>query len=132
MHDITGLESLNSEGTVEQLAHGSNDVYCLIEIEKCMKIPLLSNNKGLFLDVADEERAKKSSLHSFHVQFTGNNDEDQLTLGKCGAGTYPLKVIQAFKERVEQEENDSDDYKSIIYYSAHDTTIYSIFKSFWI
>jgi len=130
LKDITGFEALNPSGTSLDIGRGMNDLYCLLEIEKCQGLPLLSNDKGLFIDNSDEEFARRSSVEYFHTQFYGNNDDEQLQLGRMGAGTFPSRVIQTFHERIEKEESDSDDFKSLVYYSAHDTTIYSLLSHF--
>jgi hypothetical protein len=128
LHDITQLERLGPNQSLTNYADAIDNINSQIEIERCLHLPILSNAKGLLVSKDDEKLIRVYTEQYFRSWFQGNNDKENLELGKIGAGTLPARIIQQFKERISSE--NTGPKKNIFFYSGHDTTIYSLLTQF--
>jgi len=128
LHEITQLDHLLPNQPIASYADAVDNINSQIEIERCLHLPILSNSKGLLVSKDDEKLLHVYAEQYFRSWFSGNNDKEQLEVGKIGAGTLPARIIQQFKDRISNENTGTK--KNIFFYSGHDTTIYSLLTQF--
>jgi len=130
MYEFTShLELLSPDKPVSSYANAMDIINSQVEIERCLYMPIFSNSKGLIISKEDEKLCHELTKLYFRTSFYGNNEKEQAEMGRLGAGTLPIRIIQQFKDRVESEKT-GQNKKNIFFYSGHDTTIYSLLSHF--
>jgi len=112
---------------IQRFAHMS-PVHQQIEIERSLKMNVLSNKDGLGLTAHDEELMEAIADAGKRVKFQGNTQEEHRELARAAAGLLPAHVVKSFKDRIETISNPQSTVqkKKFVLYSAHDYTIMAV------
>jgi hypothetical protein len=112
---------------IQRFAHMS-PVHQQIEIERSLKMNVLSNKAGIGLTAEDEELMEAIADAGKRVKFQGNTPEEHRDLARAAAGLLPSHIVQSFKDRIDTIVNPGSlkTKKKFVLYSAHDYTMMAL------
>jgi calmodulin len=116
-----------SKPLIQRFAHMS-PVHQQIEIERSLKMNVLSNKAGIGLTAHDEELMEAIADAGKRAKFQGNTMEEHRELARAAAGLLPSHIVKSFKERIETIVNPTStaSKKKFVLYSAHDYTMMAV------
>jgi hypothetical protein len=75
-------------------------VHQQIEIERSLRMNVLSNKSGIFLTAHDEELMEGIADAGKRAKFQGNNNDEHRELARASAGLLPSHIVKALCQTV--------------------------------
>lgn len=119
---MTGSTKLNpSKNTLLQRLQHLQVVVAQIEVERSLKMHVLSNCNGLTLEEQDEELCKEVGAQICHLRYQGTSHAKQREMSRLAAGTLPFHIVDIFRRVASGKSS-----RKLSIYAAHDNTVMAL------